>query len=164
MNQVHIAKDALCFAAGAFGAFVAQAFGGWSGAMTTLVICMIIDYATGLIVAGVFHKSRKTEDGTLESRAGWKGLVRKGISLLVVLIAARLDLLLGTTIIRDTVIIGFIANEIISITENAGLIGIPIPKVVVNAIHVLKDEESRGADAVDKMRTPPDDPDREDKE
>ena len=82
-------------------------------------------------------KSRKTENGALESGIGWKGLCRKGMTLLFVLIAYRLDLAIGTTYIRDAVVIGFIANELISITENAGLMGIPLPGIIIKAIEVL---------------------------
>ena len=117
MSRISMIKDALCFALGAVGAFISAFFGGWDAALTTLMIFMIIDYATGMIVAAVFHRSEKTADGTLESRAGWKGLCRKGASLLVVLIACRLDLLMGTSFIRDTVVIGVIANETISIVR-----------------------------------------------
>lgn len=95
---------------------------------------MGVDYVTGLIVAGVFHASPKTENGALESRAGWKGLCRKGMTLLVVLVAFRLDMVMGSNFIRDAAIIAFIANETISIIENAGLMGVPIPAVVVKAI------------------------------
>ena len=67
-----------------------------------------------------------------------KGLCRKGTTLLVVLVACRLDLVTGSTFIRDTAIIAFIANETISIIENAGLMGVPIPAVVAKAIDILK--------------------------
>ena len=126
---------------GAVGGFIASLFGGWDAALSTLLIFMAVDYATGVIVAGVFHKSRKTESGSLESKAGWKGLCRKGTSLFVVLVACRLDLLMGTTFIRDGVVIAYIVNEIISIIENAGLMGIPIPSVITKAIEVLKSKE-----------------------
>ena len=128
---------------------IASAFGGWNAALTTLVLFMVIDYISGLTVAGVFHASRKTESGTLESRAGWMGLCRKGMTLLFVLIAYRLDLAIGVSYIRDTVIIGFIANELISIVENAGLMGIPLPSVITKAIDVLTkkgDELNGGSD------------------
>ena len=125
---------------GVIGAFIASLFGGWDAALTTLVIFMAIDYATGLIVAGVFHKSPKTQSGALESRAGWKGLCRKGMTLLIVLIACRLDLVMNTTFVRDTVIIGYIINETISIIENAGLMGLPIPAVIKKAIEILKNK------------------------
>lgn len=113
-------------------------FGGWDAALITLVIFMGIDYFTGLIVAGVFHNSNKTENGSLESLAGWKGLCRKGVTLLIVLVGCRLDLVMGSNFIRDAVVIAFIANETISIVENAGLMGVPIPSVIVKAIEVLK--------------------------
>ena len=129
---------------GAVGAFISNLFGGWDMALTTLVIFMGIDYLTGLIVAGVFKKSGKSENGALESRAGWKGLCRKGATLLVVLVAVRLDLAMGTAILKDAVVIAYIANETISIIENAGLMGLPIPKVITKAIEVLQKKTEGG--------------------
>lgn len=123
---------------GTVGGCIASLFGGWTESLTTLLIFMLIDYVTGLIVAGVFHKSQKTKTGTLESRAGFKGLCRKCLVLLFVLIGYRLDLAIGTTYIKDAVCIAFIANELISIVENAGLMGLPIPAVITKAIDVLK--------------------------
>lgn len=131
-------KTGICTAVGVVGGFIASLFGGWDAALTTLLIFMGVDYVTGLIVAGVFHRSQKSTDGALESRAGWKGLCRKGTTLLVVLVACHLDLVTGSTYIRDTAIIAFIANETISIIENAGLMGVPIPVVVAKAIDILK--------------------------
>ena len=116
-------------------------FGGWSDALITLIVFMSIDYATGLIVAGVFKKSKKSESGALESRAGFKGLCRKGVALLIVLVAVRLDIVMHTSYIKDAVIIAFIANESISIIENAGLMGIPVPSVIAKAIDVLKEKD-----------------------
>lgn len=75
-----------------------------------------------------------------ESRAGWKGLCRKGVTLFVVLVACRLDLIIGSDFIRDAVVIAFTANETISIIENAGLMGVPIPPVITKAIEVLKNK------------------------
>lgn len=131
-------KNGLCTVIGTVGGFIASLFGGWDTSLATLLIFMAVDYVTGLIVAGVFHKSQKTESGALESRAGWKGLCRKGTSLLVVLVAYRLDLVIGSNFVKDATIIAFIANETISIIENAGLMGAPIPAVIVKAIDVLK--------------------------
>lgn len=130
-------KRVICTVVGMIGGFIASLFGGWSTGLVTLLIFMSIDYLSGLIVAGVFHNSPKTGTGTLESRAGWKGLCRKCMTLLFVLIAYRLDLELSTNYIRDAVIIGFMANELISIVENAGLMGIPLPSVITKAIDVL---------------------------
>ena len=120
------------------GAAIASLFGGWNGAMTTLVILMLIDYVTGIIVAGVFHASPKSSGGALSSAVGFKGLCRKFVILLIVVVACRVDLLLETNIIRDATCIGFCANELVSITENAGLMGIPLPRKLVEAIEVLR--------------------------
>ena len=120
------------------GAAIASLFGGWNGAMTTLVILMLIDYVTGIIVAGVFHASPKSSGGALSSAVGFKGICRKFVILLIVVVACRVDLLLNTTIIRDATCIGFCVNELLSITENAGLMGIPLPRKLVEAIEVLK--------------------------
>lgn len=142
-------KTMICTGIGVVGSTVAAAFGGWDAAMITLVSMMVIDYLTGVLVAGVFHNSPKTENGTLESKAGWKGLCRKGVTLLIVLVAARLDIILGTGFIRDAVIIGYIANETISIIENAGLMGVPIPEAIKKAIEVLQQkgsEDNGGSD------------------
>lgn len=130
-------KNILCTAAGAAGSFIVSIFGGWDTAIGTLILFMAVDFLSGLAVAGVFHKSVKTESGTLESKAGFKGLCRKCMTLLFVLVAHRLDLSLGTPYIRDTVIIGFMANELISIVENAGLMGLPLPQVLIRAIDIL---------------------------
>lgn len=136
-------KEGICTAIGVVGSTIASFFGGFDAALITLLIFMGVDYATGLIVAGVFHKSEKTENGALESRAGWKGLCRKGVSLLVVLVACRLDMIMGSNFIRDATVIAFIANETISIIENAGLMGVPIPSVITKAIEVLKKKSER---------------------
>lgn len=126
---------------GIVGSFIASLFGGWDAGLATLLIFMGIDYFSGLVVAGVFHKSNKTESGALESKAGWKGLCRKCMTLLFVLIAYRLDLAIGVDYIRNAVIIGFMANELISIVENAGLMGLPLPDAINKAIDVLTEQK-----------------------
>ena len=126
------------------GGLLGQPFGGWTAALGTLIFCMAVDYVTGLIVAGVFHTSDKTPGGGLESRAGWKGLCRKGVTLLIVLVASRVDLALGTAFVRDAVIVGYIVNEVISIIENAGLMGVPIPDALVQAIDALQGKDRYG--------------------
>ena len=131
-------KQTLCAIWGLIGSAIASFFGGWDAGLATLLIFMAIDYVSGLIVAGVFHTSNKTNSGSLESRAGWKGLCRKCMTLLFVLVAYRLDLVIGTNYIRDAVIIAFIANETISLVENAGLMGLPLPAVITKAIDVLQ--------------------------
>ena len=137
-------KNGICTGIGVIGGFIASLFGGWDTGLMTLVIFMGIDYISGIVVAGVFHNSKKTDTGTLESRAGWKGLCRKCMTLLFVLIAHRLDLVIGSNYIRDAIIIGFIANETISIVENAGLMGLPLPEVIIKAIDVLTSKKKDG--------------------
>lgn len=136
-----MSKTLVCSVFGAIGGFVAALFGGWDAGMTTLVMFMCIDYVSGIIVAGIFQQSKKTENGALSSGIGWKGLARKCMTLLCVLIAYRLDLMIGTNYIRDAVVIGFCANELISIIENAGLMGLPLPSVLIDAIDVLKGDK-----------------------
>ena len=126
---------------GILGSLVTSIFGGWSEAMTTLFIFMVIDYITGLIVAGVFHKSPKSENGALESKAGWKGLCRKGMILLFVLVGHRLDLVIGASYIKDAVCIAFIVIVLISLIENAALMGVPIPQIITKAIDLLQKAE-----------------------
>lgn len=137
-------KQFICTVIGAVGSGIAALFGGWDTGLVSLLIFMGLDYISGLVVAGVFHKSNKTNTGSLESKTCWKGLCRKCMTLVFVLVAYRLDLIIGTNYIRDAVIIAFIANELISLVENAGLMGIPLPAVLTKAIDILqkKSEES----------------------
>lgn len=138
-------KEFICTVIGVIGSVIVSLFGGWDSALTTLILFMVIDYVTGLIVAGVFKNSTKTESGALESKAGWKGLCRKCVTLVFVMVAYRLDLVIGTAYIRTAVIIAFIANELISLVENAGLMGIPLPTIITKAIDVLqKKSETEG--------------------
>ena len=125
------------------GGAISQAFGGWDSAMMTLLIFMAIDYLSGLIVAGVFHSSDKSETGTLNSAACWQGLLKKGMTLVIVLVAARLDIVLGTAFVRDAVVIAYVVNETISIIENAGLMGLPVPDVIMQAIEQLQGKEQK---------------------
>lgn len=71
-------KHIICSTCGVVGSFIASSCGGWDKGLSTLVIFMIIDYISGLVVAGVFRKSKKSKNGALESRAGLKGLFKKG--------------------------------------------------------------------------------------
>lgn len=137
-------KLKICTLIGVLGGLISAALGGWDYALVTLMIVMCIDYISGIVVAGVFHASKKTQSGALESNVGFKGLCRKCMILLIVLIAYRMDLVIGVSYIRDTVIIGFIANEVISIIENAGLMGITLPPALVKAIDILTEKAKEG--------------------
>jgi toxin secretion/phage lysis holin len=131
-------KEVICTVFGVIGSAIATAFGGWNAGLGTLVIFMCVDYVSGLAVAGVFTKSTNTETGALESKAGWKGLCKKCMTLIFVLVAYRLDIVIGTNYLKDAVIIAFIANELISLVENAGLMGVPMPDVITKAIDILQ--------------------------
>lgn len=132
-------KAILVTAAGAVGSFIVNNFlGGWTEDLQTLLIMMAIDFIMGLLIAGVWKKSGKSETGTLNSVSAWKGLCRKGCSLLVVMVAYRLDVTLGTEYIKTGVIIAFIANEALSILENYGIMGGPMPAILKKAIEVLQ--------------------------
>ena len=143
MENVMNLKALLCTAAGCTGSLVASLFGGWDTGLMVLILLMAVDYLTGLLVAGVFHASTKSDSGGLESRAGWKGLCRKGVVLLIVLVAQCVDQLIGTSVARDAVVIGYAINEIISITENAGLMGVPVPEKLSQAIEVLQGKDDK---------------------
>ena len=122
---------------GGVGGWIIELFGGWTEDLTTLLIFMGVDYFLGLLIAGFWKKSNKSETGTLSSWSAWKGLCRKGVSLLVVLIAHRLDLTLSLSYIKTAVIIAFIADEGLSIMENLGIMGVPFSPVIQNAIEIL---------------------------
>ena len=128
------------------GSAVAELFGSWDMALETLLLLMAADWITGgILLPAVFGKSPKSPNGALESRAGWKGLCRKGMTLFYILIAARMDRLLGMDYIRNAVCIGFIANELLSIVENAGLMGVPLPAMIRKVIDILKENAEKEA-------------------
>lgn len=141
MESINQAKIIILSAMGIVGSIIANLLGGWDMALQTLILFMAVDYITGLITAGVFKKSNKSESGALESKAGWKGLCKKGVTLFIVLIAAQLDKLTGMEVIRDAVIIAYTVNEALSIIENAGLMGIPIPSIITKALDALQNKE-----------------------
>lgn len=134
------AKICLQLGTGFAGATVAALFGGWDAAMTTLLIFMGLDIVTGLIVAAVFKKSKKTSGGKLSSKECFKGLCRKFAILVYVLIAYRLDLMMGIDYIKDFTVIFFCVNEALSIVENSSLMGLPLPPVVQKALEILNNK------------------------
>ena len=138
--SVHLTqtKAAVMGGAGLIGAVISELFGGWDAAIMTLMLFMALDYVSGLVVAGVFQKSDKTPSGRLDSTACWRGLLKKGMTLVIVLVAVRLDLVLGTSFVRDAVVIAYIVNETISIIENAGRMGLPVPETIMKAIEQLQ--------------------------
>ena len=129
---------------GIIGAGIAALLGGWDMALQTLVGFMAADYITGVTVAAVFGKSDKTPGGALSSAAGLRGLFRKGGMLVLVYVACRLDTLTGTNYIRDAAVIALVLNEAVSILENLGLMGVPIPAALTGALEILKNKSEEG--------------------
>jgi toxin secretion/phage lysis holin len=136
-------KEGFLTAIGTVGGMIASALGGWDTGIQILIIFMALDYLSGLVVAGVFKQSKKSASGALQSDAGLRGLLKKGMQLIIVLIGYQLDVIIGSEFVRNAVIIAFSTNEVISIIENAGLMGVPVPAVISKAIDVLN---KRGTD------------------
>ena len=111
--------------------------GAWTVALESLAILMVLDYATGLILAGVFHASPKSKGGTLESRAALKGLLRKGGIIIIVVALHQADRLTGKAFLRDGAAFAFCVEEIISLIENLGAMGVPMPGFISKAIEWL---------------------------
>lgn len=131
-------KQSICTVFGLLGASLSWAFGGWDTALAALMICMAVDYISGSLVALVFHNSPKSKTGAYNSAYGLKGLCKKCLMLLFVLAAVQMDRLLGADYVRDAVCIGFSINEVLSITENLGLAGVPLPRAVTKALEQLQ--------------------------
>lgn len=118
--------------------FFTYIFGSWDLALQVLIVFMVLDYGTGVLYAFLNNQ--------LNSEVGFKGLVKKLMILVVLIIGVMLDRMLGngTWVFRTLVCYFYIANEGISLLENVGNIGIPIPNKIRNALEQLNkdDEES----------------------
>lgn len=106
--------------------------------LKTLLLLMVIDLITGTLVSAVWHKSNKTKSGKLSSRAMFKGIVKKILTLVIVVIAYQLDILLNINIIRHITIITLIIEEIISIIESITLTGFKVPTIISKALDILE--------------------------
>ena len=131
-------KNIVEIVAGGIGGLVVTLCGGFDIALRTLLVFMIIDYVMGMTVAGIFHKSKKSEHGSLSSVAGWKGLVKKLATLFMIVIAFHLDKVLSINYIRNAACMAFIVNEGLSILENYSLMGGTGTEVLKKALDVLK--------------------------
>ena len=122
--------DKITKAAGAMIGAAAGLLGGWNVMLTVLAWMMCIDYG----------RSPKTEGGGVSSKAGFDGLARKGLMILIVLMATLLDRAVGSgNALFQTAACGYyIANEGISILENSALMGVPYPKAIAEALEQLQ--------------------------
>ena len=144
MNNIIEIKDIVLAAVAAIGSAIAKALGGWDGALQALLVIMAIDYITGVLVAAVWHKSGKTDSGGVSSEAGFKGLLRKAVMLLVVFLAAQMDKTLGIDYVRTAVCLFYIANEGLSILENTAIMGVPYPAFIRNMLDALRKKNDEG--------------------
>ena len=133
-------KHIFCIFFGVLGGILSAIFGGFDNAMITLLVFMAIDYITGVALSLVFKKSPKTTTGGYSSGMFVKGAVKKGLSLLIVIIAVRLDITVGVNYFRDCTVFAICANELLSIIENLGLCGVPIPDIIKKGIDVLNEK------------------------
>ena len=137
-------KNGVLAALAAAGSWIANALGGWDASMQVLVALMVADYLTGVLVAAVWHKSSKSSSGTLNSVAGFKGILKKCAILLLVWIGVLLDDATGANYIRMAVILFFSGNEGIALLENLGLMGVPFPAFLRRALEALRDQGDKG--------------------
>ena len=143
-------KENICTVIGVVGGFFAAIVGGWDSALITLIVFMAVDFVTGFVSAAM-GKSKHSTNGKLSSKAGWVGLAKKFCILLMVVVAVRMDILIGTTYIRDATCIGFCVNELLSIVENTSLMGVPYPDAIKKAIDVLQKKAGRVNDEAEDV-------------
>lgn len=124
----------------AMGSAIANGLGGWDTAIQTLCIIMALDYLTGIIGALFFKNSNKSESGAFNSKASIEGLFKKGLMLLIIYLCNLIDIYMQTNFLRNASIMFFIANDGLSIVENIGLMGVPLPTFIQNAFEVLKNK------------------------
>ena len=117
---------------GMMGAVVSFLFGGWSVLLQTLVVFMIIDYVSGVAVAGYLRE--------LNSTIGFKGIAKKILILSLVAVAHLLDqIIVGEgQLMRDAVIFFYLANELLSIMENVSRTSLPVPQKLKELIDTLQ--------------------------
>jgi len=122
------------------GSILAETFGGWDIFLKALIMFMATDYLTGMAVALVFHKSRKTKNGGASSEVGFKGIVKKLCIFLLIALAVRVDSITKTNYVRNAAIFFFIGNEGLSVIENIGLMGVRYPLFLKKALEALKEK------------------------
>ena len=117
-------------------------FGAWTQMHTILVVFMATDYITGCVVAAL-GRSPTTEGGGLSSKVGFIGLAKKGLIMAIVLLATMLDRAIGNTsmVFQSAALCYYIANEGLSILENAGALGVPFPARLRGALEELRDRD-----------------------
>lgn len=139
-------KEKICALMGVLGGVLAGLFGPWTSDLTALAVCMAVDYLSGVAVALVFQKSKKTATGAYSSACGFAGLCKKAMLLALVAVGHQIDCVLGLSYVRTALCVAFLTNEGMSILENAGLMGIPIPPILTKALDVLQEKKEEAND------------------
>lgn len=129
---------------GTIGSLLINLIGKPTDDLIILIVLMIIDLIVGFLISAIWQKSSKTDSGKLSSSVMFKGIIKKFFTLVIVVIAYQLDILLAMNVIRHIVIIAFIVEEVLSITENIAITGIKIPIVITKALDVLEKEVKNG--------------------
>lgn len=129
---------------GTIGSLLINLIGKPTDDLIILIVLMIIDLIVGFLISAIWQKSSKTDSGKLSSSVMFKGIIKKFFTLVIVVIAYQLDILLAMNVIRHIVIIAFIVEEVLSITENIAITGIKIPIVITKALDVLEKEVKYG--------------------
>lgn len=137
-------KNIVSVTTGAIGSLLINLIGKPTDDLIILLVLMIIDLIVGFLISAIWQKSTKTDSGKLSSSVMFKGIVKKFLTLVIVVIAYQLDILLALNVIRHIVIIAFIVEEILSITENIAITGIKIPTIITKALDVLEKEVKSG--------------------
>lgn len=139
MEKANLIKSVFYTIVGCIGGTLGNLLGGLDTLIWSLITCSIIDFLSGGAVAVIFKKSPKTETGAAQSNAGFKGLVKKIFIYLLIMVVVKIDIVVGSNgFLRNAVIIGFMVNEVLSIIENGGLMGIKMPDALTNAVDILK--------------------------
>ena len=122
-------------------------YGEWTTALSILAIMMGVDYITGVLVA-ISGKSPKTDGGGLSSKIGFVGLAKKGFIMLIVLVATQLDKAIGNTamVFQTAAVFYYIANEGLSILENADLMGVPFPAFISERLESMRESKDKPPD------------------
>ena len=137
-------KSIVSIVTGTIGSLLINLIGKPTDDLIILIVLMIIDLIVGFLISAIWQKSSKTDSGKLSSSVMFKGIIKKFFTLVIVVIAYQLDILLAMNVIRHIVIIAFIVEEVLSITENIAITGIKIPTVITKALDVLEKEVKNG--------------------
>lgn len=147
MESIMNVKNLVLAGLAMVGGTLAKLFGGWDAALQVLVGLMAADYITGVLVALFWQRSNKSDTGALDSKAGFRGICKKGMILLLVWLGVMLDNATGAGVFRTMIVLFFIGNEGLSLLENIGLMGVPYPEFLRKALESMKQKGNEGGDS-----------------